>query len=188
METRDELLKNALTHFYREGYEKTGIRKIVASCGVCKPTLYYHFKSKRGLLESVLEHYFSNFQESLTGAAVYEGDIVKSLESIARLYFDFAMEQPKFYQFYLGIIHSPPKSETQSVVLPYLKRQWQQIGELFTFATEHHGNMEGRARRYTLTFIGMINSYITAYYLGESRLDGDEAFEACRQFMHGIFS
>jgi AcrR family transcriptional regulator len=43
---RDLLIETALDLFRRNGYQATGIEKILSTAGVSKPTLYRHFKSK----------------------------------------------------------------------------------------------------------------------------------------------
>jgi TetR/AcrR family transcriptional regulator len=52
-ETRDRIIGTALDLFSRRGYEGTGIQEIVDGAGVTKPSLYYHFGSKQGLLEAL---------------------------------------------------------------------------------------------------------------------------------------
>lgn len=53
--TRRRILDAAYGLFYRKGFGRIGVDEIAASAGVTKRTLYYHFKSKDELLESVLE-------------------------------------------------------------------------------------------------------------------------------------
>ncbi len=65
---------------------------------------------------------------------------------------------------------------------------WKVIEDVFKLAENDHGNMVGRSKQYTITFQGMINSYITMFYHGYVKLDDRLAFTSCHQFMHGIFS
>ena len=50
MDTKTELLTAALKLFATEGYENAGIQKIVDAVNVKKPTLYYYFGNKQGVL------------------------------------------------------------------------------------------------------------------------------------------
>jgi TetR/AcrR family transcriptional regulator len=53
--SRNRLLQAAVEIFERKGYAATSVREIVAHAGVTKPALYYHFRSKEGILIAALE-------------------------------------------------------------------------------------------------------------------------------------
>jgi TetR/AcrR family transcriptional regulator len=188
MDTRQKILDVSLALFKAEGYEKTGIQKIANSSSITKPTIYHYFGSKRGLLEALLKEYFSGFLYQLREKCKYQHDIVFSLESIVRLYFDFAVRSPDFYSFYLQLIYSPKNCDSGELIQPITSTQWELINDLFSMAGKDHGNMKGRNNEYTITFMGMINSYITSHFHGFSKLNNETAHKACKQFMHGIFS
>ena len=48
--SRSRLLHAAVEIFERKGYAAASVREIVAHAGVTKPALYYHFRSKEGIL------------------------------------------------------------------------------------------------------------------------------------------
>jgi len=54
-QTRHRIIDTAYALFYRSGFGGVSVDNIAAAAGVTKRTLYYHFKSKDHLLESVLE-------------------------------------------------------------------------------------------------------------------------------------
>ena len=58
MDNRQLIMNSALTLFYESGYDAVGVQQIVDSAGVSKPTLYYYFGSKQGLLEALLNEHF----------------------------------------------------------------------------------------------------------------------------------
>src|ERR1700683_4851559 len=47
--TRERLLQAASREIYRSGFQSASLDKILASAGVTKGALYYHFKSKEDL-------------------------------------------------------------------------------------------------------------------------------------------
>ena len=53
---RQRILDVALKVFAHNGYAGASIQKIVDRAGVTKPTLYYHFKSKEGLFQALIDH------------------------------------------------------------------------------------------------------------------------------------
>lgn len=62
---RDQLVETALDLFYEQGFNATGIDKILAEAGVAKMTLYKHFKSKEKLIQAVLRLRDQRFREWL---------------------------------------------------------------------------------------------------------------------------
>lgn len=63
---RDELIDTALRLFYTNGFNATGIDKILAEAGVAKMTLYNHFRSKDELILAALERRDETFRDWLT--------------------------------------------------------------------------------------------------------------------------
>jgi AcrR family transcriptional regulator len=60
-ETRAKILHVALRRFGQASYSDVSLVAIAAECLVDKRTLHYHFGSKRGLFEAVLEQAFGRF-------------------------------------------------------------------------------------------------------------------------------
>lgn len=63
---RDDLVDTALRLFYTQGFNATGIDKILAESGVAKMTMYKHFKSKDELILAALERRDEDFRAWLT--------------------------------------------------------------------------------------------------------------------------
>jgi TetR/AcrR family transcriptional repressor of nem operon len=53
--TREQLLQAAFREIYRSGFQSASLDTILASAGVTKGALYYHFKSKEALGYAVVE-------------------------------------------------------------------------------------------------------------------------------------
>ncbi len=51
---RDELVRNALEVFYRDGFHATGMDKLVAETGISKTSMYKHFRTKEEMILAVL--------------------------------------------------------------------------------------------------------------------------------------
>lgn len=67
MSKRDQLIDTALEMFYRQGFNATGIDKILAEARVAKMTLYKHFRSKDELIEAALKRRDERFRDWLSG-------------------------------------------------------------------------------------------------------------------------
>ncbi|WP_170773841.1 TetR/AcrR family transcriptional regulator [Ruegeria lacuscaerulensis] len=59
---RDELVRNALQVFYRDGFHATGMDKLVAETGVSKTSMYKHFRTKEELIVAALQLRDENFR------------------------------------------------------------------------------------------------------------------------------
>ncbi|WP_170763799.1 TetR/AcrR family transcriptional regulator [Ruegeria lacuscaerulensis] len=59
---RDELVRNALQVFYRDGFHATGMDKLVVETGVSKTSMYKHFRTKEELILAALRLRDENFR------------------------------------------------------------------------------------------------------------------------------
>lgn len=188
MNTKERFLVEALRLFRQEGYESTGIQKIVDAVGVTKPTLYHHFGSKKGLLKELLDSKFNPFLRTLETLSVYNGDMVYSVEKLIGHYFNFAEHNMEFYRWFLSLEHIPEENDAYNVVHPIVSKQWSLLVEFFAAAAQDHGNMKGRHHRYAYTFIAVINGTISSSIFGRTSLNEESMHQTARQFMYGIFS
>jgi AcrR family transcriptional regulator len=188
MDNRSAILASALNLFAARGYDAVGVQEIVEAAGITKPTLYYYFGSKRGLLDTLLESEFAPLCQDVQQAAAYHGDLPLTLEKVARAYFDFAKTHRAFYRLQIALWYAPFNSEAFRAVAPWNERLYQVIERLFAQAAEQHGNMRGRQRAYAATLLGMINTYIGMALNEYTELEDPLVYRAVHQFMHGIFS
>lgn len=188
MENRENIIDCALKLFTNRGYDAVGVQEICEASGITKPTLYYYFGSKRGLLEQILARNFSLLKNRLELAIVYTGDLPLTLQQVAEMYFAFALESPMFYRFQLALWFAPRESEAFQVVTDQNRFQFELMELLFLKAVMQHGNMRGRHQAYALTFLGMLNNYISLGLNGLTQLDSNLSRQAVHQFQHGIYS
>ena len=60
---KEHLIQTALELFYRDGFNSTGIDKVLKESGVAKMTLYKHFRSKDDLIMAALQERDRQFRE-----------------------------------------------------------------------------------------------------------------------------
>jgi TetR/AcrR family transcriptional regulator len=188
MDNQTHLLDCALALFSQNSYAAVGVQEVVEAAGLTKPTLYHYFGSKRGLLDALLAREAEPLLAAMTAAAVYQGDLVQTLENITRAFFNSAQNAPDFYRMFLSMQYSPPESETYCAIAPYVRGQQHALEAVFQKAAEDYGNMIGRKTRYAAGFQGAINAAIGLYFQGEWDLDSQAVYQVVHQFMHGIFS
>lgn len=155
---------------------------------ITKPTLYHYFGSKKGLLEAILEKYGNKLLDIVRVKSLYDRDITKNLNELSLAIMNFAKENAEFYRMQLAMIFSNPENEANIAVSRMNEKIYNLIENLFKLASKDHGNMSGRHREYALTFLGMINTYISIALNGDTELNDKIIYKAVHQFMHGIFS
>ena len=184
-DNRSNILHHALRLFAARGYDAVSVQEIVEAAGVTKPTLYHYFENKRGLLDALLNAYHTELYTTVQKAAAFENDLVMNLRNIMQAYFAFALENPTFYQYQLSMQYAPPHSAAHQAIADRNKQVFDVIHTLFAQALPH---MQGRHRRYAVSFIGMIDTYITLVLTGHTQFDDQLVYDAVHQFMHGIYS
>lgn len=60
MNTRERIMDVALNMFSERGYEAVSIRDICGEVGIKESTLYYHFKNKKDILDSLIDKFRSH--------------------------------------------------------------------------------------------------------------------------------
>lgn len=192
MDNRELILETALDLFYTRGYDAVGVQEIAERSGVTKPTLYYYFKSKYGLLEQLLESRGKPFLEELTEACVYHGDVRGTLCAAARVIAQMTKRDPRFASLFVALYHSARGNEAYQAVRPYALALQNRIQGIFESAAHDLGNMHGRQRQFSVGFIGLV-IYAIMVKVEETGEEGrglsDEEIEGLvHQFMHGINS
>ena len=186
---RDFILSSALSLFSQRGYDAVSVREITEMAKISKPTLYYYFGHKQGLLKTIISENFESFLSSLTIASEYNNDLPFSLEKVIEIYFNFAEKNPVFYRLLLTLENAPAQSEAYEVVSPFLERQYQLLESLFGQAVKNHGNMEGRKQLYAMGLLSLIHSVIARYYQSkQENLSAQLKYDIIRQFSYGIYS
>jgi len=65
MKTRDRILGEALALFNDEGYAVVTTAALAAHCGIAEGNLWYHFKTKRALLDAIGERFAARIEDRL---------------------------------------------------------------------------------------------------------------------------
>lgn len=192
MENREMIMQCAKTLFYAKGYDAVGVQEIVDKAGVTKPTLYYYFGSKYGLLKTLIKETFQGFRVILHESADVEQRIEETLYQVAHLYCTFFESDREFYMLFMALFYSARENEAYQAVKPYVAEFYDLIVAVFDRAANQLGNMNGRQRQFAIGFIGTINHYlILRFEEGEEnggKIEQEEIDAVVRQFMYGIFS
>ncbi len=186
--TRETILTTALGLFSFQGFESTGIQEIVEKSGITKPTLYHYFGNKRGLLDAIIADFGGKLFEIVNRDTEYNHDIVMNLTVLTRDIIHFAVAHPSFYRLQIALSSAAPDSASYQAYLPLREGLSGSIERMFENAVPDHGNMRGRAKAYSETFMGMVRTWAMLVLNNEIQFDNDMLTRAVHQFMHGIFS
>lgn len=191
MDNRSILLQCAKELFYAKGYDAVGVQEIVDRAGLTKPTLYYYFGSKLGLLKTLLESQFEELRR-IQLLIHPEADIRQTLYAIAKAYCDIYEQDRQLYMLTMALFYSARENEAYHVVKPAVKEFFDMIVNMFEAASDQLGNMNGRQRQFAIGFIGTLSHYLLLH--GEmdpqmkEHVSDEQIVSLVNQFMHGIFS
>ena len=193
IDNRELILDAALDLFYAKGYDAVGVQEIVDRAGVTKPTLYYYFGSKIGLLRNLLERGYSIMEKSVLEASRMNANLPEVLYKVAREFFDYAAAHEKFYLFMLALLYSGRENEAYKTVSPFIENYYNMIVGIFENAASQLGNMRGRQKLFAVGFTGVLNHHImtVSYGLSENEkfeISNETTYEIVHQFLYGIYS
>jgi AcrR family transcriptional regulator len=194
--TKQTILNKALQLFSVKGFEGVSVSELTEAAGITKPTLYYYFGNKEGLFEAVCQSHYTQLNATITENAVYspnpeayDEDIYPTLTKVTAAYFTFARSNEAFFRITLANLSMPSSSAVFKIVEKYHFIQFDLIDSMFRNMAKVHGNLKGKSKTLTWSFIGTINAYISLSFSGIAgqSLNDKTVKELVRQFMHGIY-
>jgi AcrR family transcriptional regulator len=106
-ETKNNLFMAAADLFATKGYHQVSVREICNAARVSKPVLYYYFKDKEDLLESLVVEVHDRidqlFQEHVRSDLSFE----KNLDGLYKVYLRFAEDYPYLIRLSTLVQFSP---------------------------------------------------------------------------------
>lgn len=191
MDNREKILNCALELFHARGYDAVGVQEIAETAGVTKPTLYYYFGNKKGLLEELLSREYEDFKAKVFENIDEREQIWITLPKIAAAYIDYGMNHRRSYLLMMALFYSARENEAFTVVRPFVEDLYQRMVSVFAGASGQLGNMNGRQEQFALGFTGMLDHYILLMAVREPegfQVPKETKEALAKQFMHGIFS
>lgn len=127
------IARSAAKLFAEKGYDATSVREIVEAAGVAKPTLYYYFRSKEGLAQTLVTVPLSGLVSALRELVTTESDPIRCMECVLEAHYAFCRDDPDRARFIYALFLGPVQSEL--------------AGELEPFKAELSGWTEAAVRR-----------------------------------------
>ena len=185
-DSRAELLDRALDLIAAYGYDGVGVQQICNAAGVTKPTLYHHFGSKRGLLETLMAERLAALHAALSDAGAPPTSLAAALTAIAEATFAYAAAERTFYRLYLTLWFAPIRSEAYEVARAFHEKHFAAIERIFREATRSDPALEGRGRALAAAFLGLVNNHIGLALNNYAALNAPLARQTAQAFLYGV--
>ena len=182
------ILQKATELFAGKGYDAVGIQEVFTASGITKPTLYYYFKSKTGLLEAIINDKGSKLVYSTKVALFYEHEFFDSLLKVLKSTRDFAEENPDYFRLHLNLLASPKDSEGYKIFEIVREQLSDTFLQFFKDSAAEFGNMRGKENLYAVIFCNLVNQTVLAFLNGELTLDDDMSYKIVHSFIWGVAS
>lgn len=168
---KDNIYQAALKLFSRQGFDGTSIRQIAEEASVTIPMIYYYYKSKEGLFESVINE---GVQKIKNAIVVPDDDglyMEKLREAIYRFLF-FCKENRELTALLLGTWFGP---STIDVHIPSVVQVYVDITKIFKDIL-NDGIKMGQFREHdtdelSQNILGMLTNYLARMFIGNEEID-----------------
>lgn len=157
---RENILECAQQLFYEKGYESVGVQEIVDTAGITKPTMYYYFKSKQGLLECLLQEGGTRILDAMRDVVQMEGEFMEVLQCVIRRYLLVAMEDREFYLMLMSLYFSARGTEGHKTAKPYIVQLLRILQEFFEQVSKTYTKIQGKEVFLSVSLTGIVNTYM----------------------------
>lgn len=157
--TPEVIAERAAELFARKGFSGTSIREIAEAAGVTKPTLYYHFGSKEGLVRHIILEVMSDFARILGEPADHPRSLRETLVTLAKAHLEFAAARPATVALICRLNHQPP-GEAWASDLRRLQEEGLVVMQQHFRAASERGEIAARdPETLALSFLGAMLSH-----------------------------
>ncbi len=101
IDTTERILQAATEQFAQSGVRGARLEDIASAAGIRRPSLLYHFKSKKKLYEAVIQRAFDALGAALTQTMGLSGDFPTRCGATADRYQAFLAAEPQFARLVL---------------------------------------------------------------------------------------
>ncbi len=170
MKARERILNAADRVFGEMGFDAATVRRIAALSKTNKALIHYHFGSKEGLFESVLDRYFEELSRNLQGALISDSPLSERITRMFDRYLDFLERNKNF----IHIVHREINGGKQmdrviAHMIPLFQFVLQGIREAYPKARA--GDLS--AEHLLVSGYGMIITYFTCSGIVEKLMGGN---------------
>ena len=165
--TRQQLLQAAVKCFAHRGYAAASVQQIVDDARVSKPALYYYFKDKAGLFQSLVNEAHDKKFELMQAAAARATDLRGQLVEILTVLFDYFQKNRELMRISMATAFaSPGELPPKLCYLDKCERNFEFIHSLMKQAQKSDElDAAFDSEELALGFHGQANSHLMAHLL-----------------------
>lgn len=178
----------AMKLFAARGYDAVGVQEICNAAEITKPTLYYYFKSKAGILEEITNTKGMEFLDAIKNAADYRHDFSKSLKDILCTIINFARQNPEFFRLHCVLINAPEGSEIKLIYQQIITGINDAFLNFFKASTGEFGNMKDKEQLYSQLYLNNCISIAGQVLLNSLKDDDQTMHQIVHSFIYGVAS
>jgi AcrR family transcriptional regulator len=123
-ESRERLLQGAIDLISERGYAATSVDSICRHAGTAKTALYWHFKSKEGLLNAIIERVNEDWVAEITSSTDSFGEPAQRLDVLIAALRNIVENKPHLLRLLLSILleRGDQSAETRESILKVFGR------------------------------------------------------------------
>lgn len=171
-DNKEKIAQIATELFSQKGYNAVSVQEICEKSSITKPTLYYYFTNKKGLLEFITDTFGNELISSIKEALVYEHDFIKSLTNVLKTEIKFAKENTEYFSLHLSLLNSPEDSEEREVYKEKILEIRNVFKEFFILSANEFGNMRSKEILYSEMFHNIVIS--VSMMMAKNQIQQDE--------------
>lgn len=128
-ESRERLLQGAINLISERGYAATSVDAICRHAGTAKTALYWHFKSKEGLLNAIIERVNEDWIQEIEASTATGGDPSERLDRLISALRDIVEKKPHLLRLLLSVLleRSDESEETREAIRKVFARSGQSL-------------------------------------------------------------
>ncbi|MFD7523084.1 TetR/AcrR family transcriptional regulator [Paenibacillus chitinolyticus] len=117
---RKEILEACLSVFARHGYKDTSTGMLAEAAGISKALIFHHFKSKKTLYLSLLDHCFEKAREELRVDTIPDcQDFFEAIDTYSRKKLDYFRKHPDEIKLIYEVYYSTPEELKEDIAERY---------------------------------------------------------------------
>lgn len=186
MENKDLITENAIKLFSLKGYEAVGVQELCEVSGITKPTLYYYFKSKAGVLEHIVNTKGEELLLKIKSALTYNHDFIKGLTDVLKAEINFALENKAFFDLHCTLLNSPENSEQRIIYSKTMSEIQKSFDHFFSASCNEFGNMQGKEKLYSKLFHNNVVSTAILIIKGQLKYSEEIIYQIIHSQVYGM--
>lgn len=116
-QTRQDIIRAALSLFSRNGYSHTTLARIGAEAGYSRGPIYWHFRNKDDLYHEVLRYSQEPLEQLVEEASGHTGDPTKAIDTFVRHWLNLLVEDDWFRQSFEILLNKTELTDAMAVTL-----------------------------------------------------------------------